>query len=264
MTNELELYQQKDVNEQRNTHIQEDAHGVVDLHVQNGQLAEQVQHLLLLSRYRAELLAALSNQLISPINSIIMLAELQLHVAEEPGTQEDQLRMVRMIHASGLRLLELSQEIDELSRLEMGEQAVQCEEVNISEFPQILLYKMESLYKTRHCEIKLSLDEDLPAIFYSDGHLMERIATNLLAAVTQQAPGGEVELRLQHREGRVIPAQHNGKAYPEWLELSVTYSLPSERFVLPQAAEEPLYSNELKLLICAELARILEGFLISA
>jgi HAMP domain-containing protein len=99
-----------------------------ELELTQATLAERAEQLAITSKYKSEFLANMSHELRTPLNSMLLLSKL-VSENKEGNLTDKQLEYVKTVHASGGDLLNLINEILDLSKIEAGKM-----EIGVSEF----------------------------------------------------------------------------------------------------------------------------------
>jgi PAS domain S-box-containing protein len=146
------------------------------------------------NRAKSDLLAKMSHELRTPLNSIIGFSQLIEEESFGP-LNERQRRYVNNVLASGRELLDLINDILDLSKVEAGR--IELSLVNASPLPllQESLSLFEPLAAVSELRLVLDVDEGLPAILI-DIARFRQILYNLLGnAVKFTGAGGTITLR---------------------------------------------------------------------
>src|SRR5207253_9598867 len=96
------------------------------------QLEEEAEQLALRTQYKSEFLANMSHELRTPLNSLLILAKL---LADNPdgNLTPKQIEFASTIHSSGGDLLNLINEILDLSKVEAGKMEIDITDVALSD-----------------------------------------------------------------------------------------------------------------------------------
>ncbi|MEH1874528.1 GAF domain-containing sensor histidine kinase [Nostoc sp.] len=157
------------------------------------------------SRLRSQFLATISHELLTPLTYVIGMSSTLLRWPLGELSQR-QRGYLQTIHDSGEHLLEMINDILDLSQIEAGKTAL-----NISEFSLVNVAQnaLESLQKKAISEqINLNLDLQIDPKrdrFTADGERVEQILWNLLTNAIKFTPeSGSVTLRLWVEDNTAI------------------------------------------------------------
>ncbi|RAG86869.1 hybrid sensor histidine kinase/response regulator [Streptacidiphilus pinicola] len=202
-----ELQSQQDELQRSNAELQEQA-GLLadrnsDIEAKNREieqarqeLEDRAQQLSTASMYKSEFLANMSHELRTPLNSLLVLAQL---LAQNPGGNltDKQVGYATVIHSAGSDLLELINDILDLSKVEAGK-------LDVSPAPFALRPLLDSLESTfrpltadKALEYRVSTGPDLPAELVNDEQRLRQVLRNLLSNAVKFTESGSVELRVE-------------------------------------------------------------------
>jgi PAS domain S-box-containing protein len=140
------------------------------------------------ARLKDEFLASMSHELRTPLTGILGLSEaLQLNTYGE--LSERQLKALRNIENSGRHLLELINDILDLSKIEAGKFDLQIEACSLAEICQASLQLTKGLAQQKQQLVSFSLD---PAsiIVRADARRLKQMLVNLLSNAVKFTPAG--------------------------------------------------------------------------
>ncbi len=160
-----------------------------DLSQMNGQLLKAV-------KLKDEFLASMSHELRTPLNAILNMSE-SLTEQLFGSLNEKQLSYLDTIYKSGSHLLELINDILDLSKIEAGRFELEFSQSNIAELCQssLLLVKEQAL--RQQLSLELSLPPDLPQALL-DTRRVKQILVNLLSNAVKFTPqNGKVGLEVR-------------------------------------------------------------------
>ncbi|MFC3196134.1 response regulator [Parapedobacter deserti] len=159
----------------------------------NAEIMEKANALEQSSQYKTEFMANMSHELRTPLNSILLLSRYLAENAEQNLT-EDQKESALVIYKSGNGLLQLIDELLDLSKIEAGKMDVEYMKVSVSE----VLNNMESTFAPIAEDKGLALEvvNPLPEGFSIeiDKMKLEQILKNLLSNALKFTSSGYVKL----------------------------------------------------------------------
>jgi adenylate cyclase len=160
---------------------------------------------------RSQFLASMSHELRTPLNAIIGLAEMMVTNAARFGTEKAQ-EPLRRVNAAGTHLLNLINEILDLSKIEAGKLELHPESVNLARLIDEVIGTAGQLAEQNKNRLVVEAQENLGALT-ADPVRLKQILLNLLSNACKFTKEGEVALRVRKvADGR------------EWVELAVADS----------------------------------------
>ncbi|WP_443049415.1 HAMP domain-containing protein [Streptomyces sp. HD] len=175
-----------------------------ELQRSNAELEEKAALLATSSQYKSEFLANMSHELRTPLNSLLILARL---LSDNPdGHLSDQeVQFATTIHRSGSDLLQLINDILDLSKIEAGRMDVRPKKLPLIKLLDYVHATFRPLTLDRGLAFEVSVGEDVPREMYSDEQRLQQILRNLLSNAIKFTATGRVELRVN----RVKDPEHH-------------------------------------------------------
>ncbi|MFT7035803.1 MAG: PAS domain S-box-containing protein [Cyclobacteriaceae bacterium] len=159
------------------------------------ELEIKAEELTLSSQYKSEFLSNMSHELRTPLNSILILSKL-LKTNTAKNLNSDQVKSASIIHSSGHGLLELIDEILDLSKIEAGKMEIEKETVALNQ----LIGRIKSIFKPVTDDKGLKFDQKtekkLPTNIFTDRMRLEQILKNLLSNAIKFTNQGKITLHV--------------------------------------------------------------------
>ncbi|MBK9401106.1 MAG: response regulator [Bacteroidetes bacterium] len=178
---------------------------------QKAELLEQV------SKYKSEFLANMSHELRTPLNSIIILSRL-LAENKDSNLNRKQIEFAHVVHKSGTDLLNLINDILDLSKIEAGKIEIEKAEFEISPFCKDIWNSIQPTAKSKNIHFSLQNNITSTPTIFTDEMRLSQILKNLLSnAIKFTSPGGNVCLTISEQESGLIrfEVKDDGIGIPE-------------------------------------------------
>ncbi|MCM3124271.1 MULTISPECIES: response regulator [Bacillaceae] len=186
-------------------------------------LEQKARELEQSSTYKSEFLANMSHELRTPLNSILLLSEMLLD-DEENGLSDEQKEFSKVIHSSGQDLLNLINDILDLSKVEAGKLEVSFEEVFLDEFTERMERQFAQAAKNKKIDFTVEKADDVTPIIYTDEQRLQQILKNLLSNAFKFTEKGSVSVKIEKAYGKeTIGCPLKGQS-DTWVKFSVTDS----------------------------------------
>lgn len=151
------------------------------------------------SRYKSEFLANMSHELRTPLNSIILLSKL-LKENRLENLSENQVDYLNVIHDSGNNLMELINDVLDISRIEAGEMSFRLKRIRISQLCKTIANIFLPLAQEKGLNFSVHYNGNGEETMITDPLRTEQILKNLLSNALKFTEKGSVRLTVQHGE----------------------------------------------------------------
>lgn len=151
------------------------------------------------SKAKSEFLATMSHELRTPLGAMIGLAEL-LRDGDLDGEKRE---FVEIIHRSGIALLEIINDVLDLSKIEAGMVHVESAEFDIRAVLQDSCDLFAAEVRRKNLRLNVSVGADVPARARGDAGRLRQVLVNLVGNAVKftMAGGIDVEARLAEHVG---------------------------------------------------------------
>jgi signal transduction histidine kinase len=152
------------------------------------------------SKAKTQFLANMSHELRTPLNAIIGYSEMLEDEAREDNRSRDLLDLGKINHA-GKHLLEMINDILDLSKIESGEMSIKREPVDVTELLRNIVETMHPLLKQNNNVVTMDIDSGLSTVAV-DKLRVRQVLLNLISNANKFTQNGSIELRAAiHKSG---------------------------------------------------------------
>jgi CheY-like chemotaxis protein/signal transduction histidine kinase len=204
---QVRLEQQQVELEQTNSQLEEQAQQLEtqrdDLERVNASVELKARELEQASRYKSDFLANMSHELRTPLNSSLILAKL---LADNPhdNLTAEQVKFAQTIESSGNDLLNLINDILDLSKIEAGRLDIRPEPVALERLGSGLSQMFQPMAREKKLEYSVEIKPACPATVITDPQRLEQVLKNLLSNAIKFTEAGHVSLVIDRlADGRI-------------------------------------------------------------
>ena len=239
-----------------------------DLQFSRVEVERKAEELELASKYKSEFLANMSHELRTPLNSLLILSK-DLSDNNKGNLYKDQQKSASIIYEGGLSLLNLINDILDLSKVEAGKLQIHAEDVSVDGLITNLQNQFVPLAKSKKLKFLIKRKPNAPDAIITDGQRLEQIIKNLISNAIKFTQEGSVsvaigkpsagvefrEITLPKSEVLEIAVTDTGIGIPEAKRMMIF-----EAFQQAEGGTSRQYGGTgLGLTISRELSRLLGG-----
>jgi signal transduction histidine kinase/CheY-like chemotaxis protein len=169
-------------------------------------LEDKAEQLALISKYKSEFLANMSHELRTPLNSLLILSQILTENVDGNLTTK-QVGFAQTIHSSGSDLLDLINDILDLSKIESGTMAVDIAPVAFAEVRKFVESTFQQVADLKDLRFAVEIDPGLPPALQTDTKRLQQVLKNLLSNAFKFTERGGVSLKAALATGGWNPEQ---------------------------------------------------------
>ena len=154
------------------------------------------------NKSKSEFLANMSHELRTPMNSIIGISKMLLKY-EKQNLSQKQTEGLAIINQSGTRLLDLINDILDLSKIEAGKMILAIAPFQTDVLLSNIRDIINSLILHKRINFVINISVDVPNIINSDQKKIHQILVNILGNSAKFTDQGEIELDVSSAENQV-------------------------------------------------------------
>ncbi|HEV8610089.1 MAG TPA: HAMP domain-containing protein, partial [Thermoanaerobaculia bacterium] len=159
-------------------------------------LEEKARQLALTSKYKSEFLANMSHELRTPLNSLLILSD-QLSRNTDGNLTPKQTEFAKTIHASGKDLLNLINDILDLSKIESGTVVVDVSELRFNDLADYVQRTFRHVAEVKGLEFQVEMGAGIGRSVFTDPKRLQQVIKNLLSNAFKFTERGRVSFRVE-------------------------------------------------------------------
>ncbi|HCL06261.1 MAG TPA: histidine kinase [Chitinophagaceae bacterium] len=154
------------------------------------------------SRYKSEFLANMSHELRTPLNSVLILAKL-LADNNAQNLNAKQIEYANIIYKSGNDLLQLINDILDLSKIESGKVDLLIEDVSVESVAQDITQLFSVVAAEKRINFTVEAGAGVPSTIQTDKQRLQQVIKNLLSNAFKFTPAeGNIGLAFRLSPGK--------------------------------------------------------------
>jgi len=194
------LEQQQAELEQTNAQLEEQAQQLEvqrdDLEKTTAAVQLKARELEQASQYKSDFLANMSHELRTPLNSSLILAKLLADNSDENLTDE-QVKFAKTIQSSGNDLLNLINDILDLSKIEAGHVEIRPETVSLERLAKDIQQVFQPVAEEKKLAFEIEIAPACPETIDTDVQRLEQVLKNLLSNAFKFTETGKIALAIR-------------------------------------------------------------------
>ena len=155
----------------------------------------KARDLELASQYKSEFLANMSHELRTPLNSIIVLTQLMAE-NKKGHLDKKEVEFVNTVHSSGMDLLDLINDILDLSKVESGKLEVNLEQLFLDDLVTASKRIFDPVIKKKGLKLVAKIEKGLPEYIITDSQRVQQVLKNLISNAIKFTHAGSITIKI--------------------------------------------------------------------
>jgi PAS domain S-box-containing protein len=209
-----------------------------------------------ISQAKSHFIASLNHDLRAPLNGIMGMVGL----LKETALEKNQKNYIHNIHLSAHMLLELVNDILDVSKIAAGKLTLLKEPVDLRKIGHLLKALMDTMVGKKNIHTSIDIDENVPRYVLADAKRLKQILVNLASNASKFTQKGSISFSIvyagkkEHSHMLTFHVKDTGIGIPPDLQEKIF-----EDFTQGHAAHYQTNGTGLGLSICKNLVRLMGG-----
>ena len=167
----------------------------ITLKKSQNELWEKSRELQSSSKYKTEFLANMSHELRTPLNSMLILSK-RFSMNKDKNLTAQQVKSAEIVYNSGRDLLNMINDILDLSKIEAGKMPVRAGKLYLSEFKGYLYDNFKPIADEKKLKFSTVIEENLDSFIFTDRQKLEQVIRNFLSNSLKFTKKGSVTVKI--------------------------------------------------------------------
>ena len=163
-----------------------------------GELTKEVEKA---SKTKSDFLSNMSHEIRTPMNAIVGFSETILN--DSTYDQDRVLNDIKHIESSGRNLVEIINNILDISKIESGTETLEEKEYSLANIIMELSSIIEARIDNKPIKLEINIDETVASKLYGDSTKLFQILLNILTNSVKYTEVGKISLELTHQSDGV-------------------------------------------------------------
>lgn len=206
-----------------------------ELEIARKDIENKAKDLEMASKYKSEFMANMSHELRTPLNSIIVLSQLMAE-NKKGHLDEKEKQFSTTINSSGNDLLNLINDILDLSKVESGNIELNLERLYFDDLETYVETSFEEVMKERSLKLNIEIKKNVPESILSDLQRVQQIVKNLFSNAIKFTKSGEIRMIISN------PAKNTKFNNPELkADSTIAISIVDTGIGIPQEKQNIIF-----------------------
>ncbi len=184
---------------------------------QKNALEEKTKQVKVADRLKSEFVSNMSHELRTPLNALLGLTGLMVD-GSAGAINEKQKEYLEIVERNGKNLLQLINDVLDLSRIESGKMELSMSKIQLKEFANGVSSAIMPLVEEKGLSLDIDIDDTV--FMYSDADKLRQILVNLIGNAAKFTDKGEISIWGGVEEGRlhdhvIIKVRDTGIGIPQ-------------------------------------------------